>query len=384
MQGHRTRLKALISVFALVLVMVPLSLVSCTTTTAPPTAITIGGFDILLHAPETKFPDYINFSVEVEGDADITRLSLQYQVNKLTAIPITSVAFPAFDPGPTVETAWKWDMRKTGGLPPGTNVSYWWSISDANGSSADTPVQTLKFDDQRYSWKSKDRNSITILWYEGKDSFAGELMKAAEEASLRLSEDIGAVLETQVRIYVYASYADLRGALVFPQEWTGGVAYTNYGIIAIGIPLTGLEWGKRAISHELAHLVVHQAIFSGYGVDLPTWLNEGLAMYSEGVLSPDFAARLQNAIDEDRVFTVRSLSSSFPTDEESARLAYAQSYSLVAFLLEEHGSRAKMTELLDAFKNGSGYVEALDMVYGLDIDQLYSEWREYVGLEGIS
>ena len=125
---------------------------------------------------------------------------------------------------------------------------------------------------------------------------------------------------------------------------------------------------------------MHQQIFSGYGVELPTWLDEGLAMYSEGGLSPDFSTRLQNAIDQDRVFTVRSLSSSFPADEESARLAYAQSYSLVSFLLEEHGGKEKMIQLLEAFKTGSGYVEALDTVYGLDIDQLNSQWREYVGL----
>jgi hypothetical protein len=384
MQHHRSWARALFAVFALVLVMAPLFLTACTTTTEPPTSITIGGFNIVLYSPEAKFPDYINFRMEVEGNTDITGLSLQYQVDKLTAIPVTSVAFPGFDPAVRVDAAWKWDMRRTGGLPPGTTISYWWSIRDSEGGSADTPVQTLTFDDQRYSWKSKESNNITIWWYQGRDSFAEELMTAAQQGTQRLSEDIGAGLKMPVKIYVYASYTDLRGALVFPQEWTGGVAYTHYGIIAIGIPLAGLDWGKRAIAHELAHLVVHQAIFSGYGVDLPTWLSEGLSMYSEGSLSPDFAVRLQNAIDQDRVFTVRSLSSSFPTDEESARLAYAQSYSLVSFLLEVHGGRAKMTELLDAFKNGSGYVEALDNVYGLDIDQINSQWREYVGLGGTS
>jgi len=352
----------------------------CSTTTTPPEAIQINGFNILMYEPETRFPDYINFAMDVESDSDISRISLQYQVEKLTAIPVTSVVFPEFEPGASVEASWEWQMRRTGGLPPGTKVTYWWTVDDADGSSADTPSRSLSFDDQRFSWKSKKGTDMTLLWYEGRDSFAEDLLMAAQQATERLESEVGATLTMPAEIYIYSSYEDLRGAMVFPQEWTGGAAYTDYGTIAIGIPLTAVDWGKGAISHEIAHLVVHQQIFSGYGVDLPTWLDEGLAMYSEGGLTPDFSTRLQNAIDQDRVFTVRSLSSSFPADEESARLAYAQSYSLVSFLLEEHGGKEKMIQLLEAFRAGSGYVEALNTVYGLEIDELNSQWREHVGL----
>ncbi len=372
--------KTVTLVVALLIILTVSGLAACSKSAPPPQSIEINGFRIMLYEPEVEFPDSINFQITVESATDISRLSLQYKLDKLTAIPVTSVAFPDYDPGPKVETSWKWDMRRTGGLPPGTTVTYWWSIDNADGAEADTPVQTLNFDDQRYSWRTTEQSQITLRWYDGGDGFSGALMTAAVQATERMREDVGAGLDMPVEIYVYATYDDLRGAMVFPQEWTGGAAYPEYGSIAIGIPLSGLDWGKRAIAHEIAHVVVHQAIFSGYGIELPTWLDEGLAMYSEGALSSDFSVRLQNAIDQDRVFTVRSLSSSFPADEESARLAYAQSYSLVSFLLEEHGGRDKMIELLSAFKSGSGYVEALDVVYGLDIDQLNSQWREYVGL----
>ena len=380
----KNRLKILVLVVSLAVILLTPGLAACTTTTEPPQEMEIDGFRILLSDPEVHFPDFISFAITAESDSDISRLSLQYQVDKLSAIPVTSVAFPDFEEGYRVEATWKWEMRRTGGLPPGTTVSYWWLINDVDGGTAQTPVQTLSFDDLRFSWKTKESDDIRLLWYEGRDSFAEDLLTAAGQAIERLRTDVGATLTMPAEIYVYASYDDLREAMVFPQEWTGGAAYPDYNTIAIGIPLSGLEWGKRAISHEIAHLVVHQAIFSGYGVELPTWLSEGLAMYSEGTLSPDFNVRLQDAIDQDRVFSVRSLSSSFPADEESARLAYAQSYSLVSFLLEEHGGKEKMIQLLDAFKNGSGYVEALDTVYALDVDQLNDEWRAYVGLAATS
>src|SRR3972149_7875110 len=94
-----------------------------------------------------------------------------------------------------------------------------------------------------------------------------------------LAHNTGAELKDPVRLYIYASSADLQGAMIFPQEWTGGVAFSEYGIVIIGITpdAAGLEWGKGTISHELTHLVVNQVTFNPYNY-LPTWLNEGLAM----------------------------------------------------------------------------------------------------------
>ena len=155
-----------------------------------------------------------------------------------------------------------------------------------------------------------------------------------QQALDKLAEDTGAELEGYATLYIYASYEDLRGALVYPQEWTGGVAYTEFDTIAIGISPGNIGWGTGAIAHELAHLVVHQVVFNGYGVELPTWLDEGLAMYAqEGLLSGMWSA-LDDAIDNDDLFTVKSLCSPFPAQTDEALLAYAQSYTLVYYLLQ--------------------------------------------------
>jgi hypothetical protein len=341
-------------------------------------AIQIDGFDIILTEPDVDFPDSITFEIEIESAVDISGISLQYQVEKLNVFPVTSVTFPEFEPATHVNTSWEWNLRTTGGLPPGTDLSYWWSIEDSEGHTAQTPVDTLSFDDERHSWRSLSSNNVDLLWYEGSESFAEQLMTAAQEALARLAEDTGAQLEDTATIYIYATTQDLLTALIYPQAWTGGIAFTEFRTVAIGISPGNLEWGKGTIAHELAHLVVEEATFSGYGVDLPVWLNEGLAMYAEGELGSDMKQVLRNAIEQDKLFSVKSLCSPFPTDTASAYIAYAQSYSLVEYLIKEHGGRAKMLELLNAFKQGSGYVEALDQVYSLDIDQLNTLWRDYV------
>jgi hypothetical protein len=86
---------------------------------------------------------------------------------------------------------------------------------------------------------------------------------------------------------------------------------------------------------------------------------------------------LVKAINDDRLITVRSLSSPFSAYTEESLLAYAQSYSLVDLLINNYG-QSRMLELLSTFSEGSGYDEALQKVYGFDMDGLNELWRSYV------
>jgi hypothetical protein len=276
-----------------------------------------------------------------------------------------------------VEANWVWDMRNAS-LPPGAEVAYWWMIEDADGNRFETSPEIMHFDDNRYLWQSlastvPQGGEVTLFWYEGDDSFSQELMDTCEEGLARLTQDIGTHPERSIKIYIYASAGDLQGAMIFPQEWTGGVAFTAFSTIAIGIPPSELDWGKRALVHELTHLVVHQATFSPYG-QLPLWLDEGLAMHNEGELDPVFRSYLQDAILEDKLISVRSLCSPFSAYSEKAYLSYAQSYSLVEYLLDNYG-QDRMLDLLTLLKLGSTYDEALTKVYGFDIDGLDALWR---------
>jgi hypothetical protein len=232
----------------------------------------------------------------------------------------------------------------------------------------------VRFNDERYSWQNLTVDEVTLHWYQGSENFIQELMHSAQGTLSRLTADAGAKLLRPVEIYIYASSEDLRGSMIFPQEWTGGVSFTHHGIIAIGIEEDQLVWGKRAIAHELSHLIIHQMTFNPYS-GLPTWLDEGLAMYSEGILGPEFTSYLYAAVKAEALISVRSLSSPFSTYTDKSRLSYAESFSLVKFLIMEYGE-AKMRELLLTFREGTGYDAALEKVYGFDTDGLNNRWQE--------
>jgi len=333
------------------------------------------GLNVLSSMAEMDFPARLIFSLSAESDTNITDIRLSYRVDRMEHAKITSEVFIKFVPSTSVVTEWVWDMRKTGGLPPGSSVTYWWTLTDAGDNRVETAPARVSIEDRRYDWRSITEGKVTLYWYKGDDSFAKELMKATQGALTKLVEDTGAELEKPVSIYIYANSQDLRGSMIFPQEWTGGVAFTRYGIIAIGIEpnVYDLDWGKRVIAHELTHLVIHQVTFNPYN-DLPTWLDEGLAMNAEGELQSSFVAALNKADAENTLITVRSLSSPFSAYADESLLAYAQSYMILKYLVDEYG-REKMFELLNTFRQGSGYDEALEKVYGFDMDGLDALWR---------
>jgi len=343
-----------------------------------PGLVQAGELTILDSSAEAEFPTELNFNLSAQSDVNITDIRLHYVVDRVSFAQVTSEVYIEFMPNTTVDANWTWDMRKTGGLPPGSSVEYWWTVKDASGNKVETTPTWVHFDDDRYPWHSLTEGKVTVYWYEGDVSFAQELMATAHQALARLAEDTGAYLEKPARLYIYANAQDLRGAMIYPQEWTGGVAFTRYGIIAIGISPDNIDWGKGAIAHELTHLVIHQMTLNPYG-GLPTWLDEGLAMYNEGELAPIFVYYLNIAIAGDSLISVRSLSSPFSAYTEESLLSYAESYSLVEFLINNYG-QAKMLELLLTFRQGSSYDAALEKVYGFDMDGLDALWRDYITL----
>ncbi len=320
------------------------------------------------------FPSALVFNIEAQSLTDITRIRLNYQVHRINYAQVISEVWPDFAPAAQVKTRWVWDMRRAS-LPAGAEVKYWWTIEDEAGNRLTTEADVVHFDDLRYSWQRLTQGQLNLHWYSGNEASAKELMAASQMALGRLTDDTGVYPDKPINIYIYANSKDLQGAMIFPREWTGGSASPEYSIITIGLSSGDKNWDKKALAHELGHLALHQITFSPYGALLPTWLDEGFAMHAEGELDQYLQSYLKNANAEDELISVRSLSSPFSARTEEAYLSYAESQSIVEFLIQSYG-KDKMLLLLDIFKEGSTTDEALIEVYGFDQDELDSLWRK--------
>ncbi len=326
----------------------------------------------------TYFPASIDFNIDIEAEILISDIRLHYFVERESFSDVTQEIIVAI-PAPSqlkMSASWTWDMRTTGSLPFGTVIRYWWTVVDIDGNLYSTEAASVSFDDSDYDWQYLNQNNITLYWYYGDAGFAADLMQTCQDTLLRLGENTGAYLEFPVRIYIYSSSNALRNAMVFAKEWTGGVAYPSYGVIAIGITRSNIEWGKRALAHEIAHLVTHQMTSNPYN-DIPVWLNEGISMYAEGELERAYENYLKAAVAGGYLISVQSLCSPFSAYSDKSYLSYAQSYGIVAFLIENYGQQ-KMHQLLTVFKNGSTYDNALLTVYGFDLSGLNDLWQDYI------
>ena len=330
-----------------------------------------------------NFPESATFRAAFTSDSDITSIVLEYGNEQQTCGEVIAKAFPQFTPGKSVEAEWTWEMRQSGSLPPGAQLWWRWRVTDANGQETVTEAKTATWLDDVHHWQTIDNGEyIRLHWYQGDQTFATDLTKAAHDGLLFNEAQSGLKAEASIDIYIYASTDDLKNAILYEPSWTGGQAFPDQNIVILGISQSELDWGRDAIVHELTHVLVGHLTFSCLG-DVPTWLNEGLAVYSEGELDPASERQLEDAIRDDTLLTVRSLSSGFSEVADKAYLSYSQSYSITKFLIETHGQE-KMTSLLVSLRDGLTIDEALIQIYGFDVEGLEGAWREAIGAQPLS
>ncbi|HET6594957.1 MAG TPA: peptidase MA family metallohydrolase [Anaerolineales bacterium] len=325
-----------------------------------------------------SFPESATFQAAFTSDADITSIVLEYGNEQQTCGEVIAKAFPQFTPGKTVEAEWTWEMRQSGSLPPGAQLWWRWRVTDANGQETVTETKTATWLDDVHNWQMMNSGDVVRLhWYEGDPSFSEDLANAAKNGLLFNETRSGLEAETPIDLYIYASNDDLKEAILYEPSWTGGQAFPEQNIVIIGISPYDLDWGRDAVVHELTHVLVGHLTFSCLG-DVPTWLNEGLAVYSEGELDSASERQLQDTIRDDTLLTVRSLSSGFSEVADKAYLSYSQSYSITKYLVETHGQE-KMTRLLLSLRDGMTIDEALMNTYGFDVEGLENAWRQAIG-----
>jgi len=342
----------------------------------PAAAQSQDGIKVTGSKAEVYFPLQLNFSLKAQSESAITDIRLRYNIDQESFATVTAEAYVVFAPASTVDVQYALDMRKTGGLPPGVKLNYWWVIKDAAGGKVETEPTSILFNDTRYKWQEIHDGPVNIYWYSGSTEFAYELMFSAKEALDKLAQDTGAEVSKPINMYVYSSTQDLLGALIYPYEWTGAVTYSQFNTIAIGLQPSNLEWGRMAVAHELSHVAIYQVTMNPYN-DLPRWLDEGLAVYAEGAIDVAFSTALYNAVQDNSLISVRSLASPFSADSRLASLSYGESFSIVDFLISTFG-QDKMLELLTVFSRGSTYDGALMKVYGFNTEGLDTLWRKYV------
>lgn len=330
---------------------------------------------VLSNQAIVDFPREVTFQLEWGAEVPIVEAVLTYDVEQDSCLE-ASAQLPVEVNGDLVQ--WRWVMSRSGNPPPGSLLWWEWQLTDAEGNIFNTERQYRTLSDDRFDWQTVSAEEINLHWYKG-DSVGQTLLEAAVTGLDRLEQEMGIQLQDEVQLFIYGSSSDMQDAVLYIQDWAGGIAFSEYNTILIGVPPSiADDWGRSTVQHELAHLVIGQFGRSCVGGSLPTWLSEGLAVFAEGDLQADFSDALNRSLAQDSFEPIRSLNGAFPTDDQAASAAYAQSYSIVAFMLDQFGQE-QMQQLILTLANGAGYDRALEEVYGVNIDGLETAWRQSIG-----
>ena len=319
-----------------------------------------------------QLPDSITFHLQGKSERPVDLVDVEFGTDLVFSCASSEYRSARTEVGgdEAVSVTQEWDMRRTGSIPPGATVWWRWRVINDLGQEFLSPRQEVVYDDERFDWQVHTSDNIDFYWYAGGSGFGKRLANSVSDGLRNFQ--LGRDLDAPVKAFIYESPEDLRGAVLFPQSWTGGLAFTSHNILLIAVDPADYDTYISGLIHELAHLLVSELTFNCFG-DLPTWLEEGLAMYAEGELADYQRNILDDAIASNELISLKSLNSSFPADHSGAHLSYVQSWSLVDYLIAGY-QWPMMRRLLDVFAEGTTYEDAIERVYGLDLDALETAW----------
>jgi hypothetical protein len=343
------------------------------TTHAQSSAITILQNEI---APD--FPETIVFRTTVESAAEIERIVLRYGTDGRSCQTGGSLQNVTFEAGNRVEAEWEWELRRSGAIPPGVTIWWQWEVEDAAGSTTISERQEHVLADESHRWQTLSMDGVTVSWYMGNAAFGQAMLEQTGRSLAHLQDDLGLPQPETVQLWFYDSATAVKDAIVNVPEWTGGVAFPEYGITVLGVAPGQEAWAADIVPHELTHLLEGILTFNCRGIRLPTWLVEGLARYAEGETDAAEVDRMLDAMAAGSLPPLKSLAAGFSAYSDGAGQAYTQSGQVVAYLIGLHGPE-KMTELLQTMQQGQDVDAALTAVYGFDTAGLDALWRTSVG-----
>ncbi|OGM03823.1 MAG: hypothetical protein A2008_08575 [Candidatus Wallbacteria bacterium GWC2_49_35] len=174
---------------------------------------------------------------------------------------------------------------------------------------------------------------------------------------------------TQVIIYSKSQFKQASDSPV----WVAGL-YDGKIRLPLNDILTSADELKRLILHEYTHAVIFN-LTRGY---CPVWLNEGFAQTLEGEgLSEKQIANLKKQISRKQIFDMKSLEGSFMgiSPESSVVLAYDQSLSFTAFLIEKIG-QSQLVDILPEFSQGKSMSQIFTENFYSSYEKYQTDWLE--------
>src|SRR5216683_7333459 len=321
-----------------------------------------------------NFPNSIDLSVSASDPIGmIVRASLDIDLSEVN-LPPELHSVPIGKVGHTISTTWRENTSGANFVPPGSHVFYFWQFWDSAGNTLTDTPQHFATTDTRFQWLHLSQGLLEVNWYNRPLDFGRVMLAQASDSIKHISSVLGGGLIHPINLWIYETIDDFHGSLApGAYEWVGGVAFPMLDEASIVAVSTSDHTLVRDMPHELTHLIFHQ--LTGNRIDLPTWFDEGLAVYNQVYHESDMSLRFNKALQAQALLRLDDISLDFPANADQAYLAYAESWNLVDYMYSTFG-QPRMAQLIKDLGNVSTDVSA-DFQQALGVDELHLEnqWR---------
>lgn len=235
---------------------------------------------------------------------------------------------------------------------------------------------------------SRESEHFIFRFEKGADEI---LIHFAEEVLERSYQTLGKLLNhyprEKVLVEIYPDREPLSRVSPLTRQdiiTSGTVALCKYNRIMIISPASlvrGYPW-MDTLSHEYTHFLLTQKSRN----NLPLWMHEGIAKYSEGkwreakdFLSPLMETVLSAGLENDYLIALSAMMPSLAKlkSQEDVQLAYAEVATMIDFMVEEKGD-AILPGLLEDLASGQEFEAALEFRMGVGLPEFQENWKNFM------
>jgi hypothetical protein len=233
------------------------------------------------------------------------------------------------------------------------------------------------------NWHITKSTHFIVYYKNAPENFIRELIDKSEDCYDKIASGLGFtrynfwLWDNRAKIYIHDNTADYQSATGQPQ-WSGGSAIPGQKIIQTFPYAQGFF--EKILPHEMGHIIFRE--FVGFNNPaVPLWLDEGVASYQE---KPTYAAAnafVRKAINKGNFISLEGLAGFNPyssASNESVQLFYAESFSVIDFLIKEFG-RDKFVLFCQNLRDKKNLDRAIASSYPFsNIRELNDAWQRYL------
>lgn len=228
-------------------------------------------------------------------------------------------------------------------------------------------------------WQTEKSQHFIIYYQEDNTGFVKELINRAESYYNSIVEELGFrrfdfwSWDNRAKIYLYknnASYLqDTQRA-----AWSGGSVSVKTRTIQSYI---GQEsFFDSILPHEMTHIIFRE--FVGEKNNLPLWLDEGVACSQEKATLGGRMDIAKNIINRNNYLKLDKLSEVRDASLLVPYIFYAESASVIVFLIQEYGSD-KFLDFCRKLRDKEAWKQALLGAYRFsDFEEMENAWKIYI------